>query len=320
MGKPRPPGNEDVHEAVVVVIRLNAKETAELAGNARLLGTIGEGSVSLIAIKQHALGRVERRDGEVEETVVVKVFHHRASGLIEPVDSGPRADVAKLPDVEFRLHPMIKRDQILGVDLLWIFSEGHVSNIQEPANFQIVGEFLEVFREVLDCDLRPLGNEMPRGGGDRQNARTLAATHHAILGLAAPQAGDPFKVDQGVKPRLGQLGLRLRQRACFLKNLVRLGRFPLGVMKHRLCEQKRDFLIGRWILLRDLLVNPLIREPAGFIPALGEVFERCLGVPSGKLGEKGEVAARVHASTRAKSRPSRRLLGSRSRRARFWRW
>ena len=64
------------------------------------------------------LGRIEGRDGEIEQAVVVEILHDRAAGHVEAIDPDQVADVAELADVELGLEEMIERDQEPGIDLL----------------------------------------------------------------------------------------------------------------------------------------------------------------------------------------------------------
>ena len=50
------------------------------------------------------------------------------------------ADVAELADVEFRLEEMIERDQEPRVDLVGIFAQGHVGEVEQPADGEVVGK------------------------------------------------------------------------------------------------------------------------------------------------------------------------------------
>ena len=140
MGKPGPARDEDVHAAVVVVVGLVADQPAELVGHAGRLGPVLEGAIPLVAVDAMRLGRVERGDGQVEQAVVVEVLHDRAAGLVEAVDPHQVPDVAELADVELGVAEAIQRDQEPRIDLVGIFAQGHVGQVEQPADLEVVGE------------------------------------------------------------------------------------------------------------------------------------------------------------------------------------
>ena len=75
-----------------------------------------------------------------------------------------------------------------GSTLLGILAQGHVGQVEQPADLEVVGELLEVLGEMPDRQPRAGGIGVDGGRGDRQDARALAAAHDAIVVLAAAQA------------------------------------------------------------------------------------------------------------------------------------
>ena len=62
----------------------------------------------------------------------------------------PVADVPELADIEIRIVVVIQGDQVLGIDFMRIFSQGHVGHVEQPADLEIVRKLVEIFREMLD--------------------------------------------------------------------------------------------------------------------------------------------------------------------------
>ena len=79
----------------------------------RRLGALLERAVARVAVEGHGLDGIEGRDRQIEQAVIVEVFHHRPAGHVEPVDLGLVADVPKLADVELGFEVLIERDQYL---------------------------------------------------------------------------------------------------------------------------------------------------------------------------------------------------------------
>ena len=69
------------------------------------------------------------------------------------------ADVAELANVELGVKEPIEVEPEPSVDLARIFAQSHVSNVQQPADLEVVGIGGEVLGEVLD--------RQPRAGGVR---------------------------------------------------------------------------------------------------------------------------------------------------------
>ncbi len=186
--KPRPPGNEEVQAAVVVVIGLIADQAAELACDPGPLALVLERSISSVAVVRHRLRWIDRRDGQVEQAIAVEVVHDRPTGLIEPVHSHDRANVAKLADVKFRAKKTVKYEPVARIDPLRIFAQRHVGQVQEPLDSQIVGKSRKIFGEVLDRPPRAGRVSMNGCRQNRKNARALTPAHDAIVIFAAPYA------------------------------------------------------------------------------------------------------------------------------------
>ena len=98
--QPRAARDEQVEAAVVVVIGLVADQAAELAGHAGRLTAVLERPISPVVVERHRLGRVHRRDRQVEPAIAVEVVHDRAAGLVEAIHARIGPDIPEPADVE----------------------------------------------------------------------------------------------------------------------------------------------------------------------------------------------------------------------------
>ena len=67
------------------------------------------------------------------------------------------ADVAEPADVEFGVEEPVEVQPEPGIDLVGVFAQGHVGQVQEPADLQVVGKLLEVLGEMPIASREPLG-------------------------------------------------------------------------------------------------------------------------------------------------------------------
>ena len=98
--KPGAPRDEEIHAAVVVVVGLDAGLASELVRQPGRLGAVLEGAVARVAVEGHVLGGVKSGHREIEQSVVVEIFHDRTAGHVEAIDAHEVADVSELADVE----------------------------------------------------------------------------------------------------------------------------------------------------------------------------------------------------------------------------
>ena len=193
--------------AVVVEVGLDAPSPPSCPSRPGLLGHVLERPVAAVAVEHHRHRVVPGREQDVEQAVVVEVVQDGPARLVEAVDADGCADVAEPADVELRLRPGVEPDQEPRIDLVRVFAERHVRDVQQPADLEVVGEDVEVLGEVLDRQPRALRHGVEGGRRDREDAGALAAAHDAVLGLAAAERGHALVVDDGVEPVLR--GLRL---------------------------------------------------------------------------------------------------------------
>ena len=60
------------------------------------------------------------------------------------------ADIAELADVELGVEEMVQVEPVPGIDLVRILAEGHVCDVEQLLNFQVVGVLFEILGKVLD--------------------------------------------------------------------------------------------------------------------------------------------------------------------------
>ena len=88
----------------------------------------------------------------------------------------------------------IQRDQEPRIDLVGIFAQGHVGQVEQPADLEVVGELLEILGEMLDRQPRAGRVGVDGGRRDGQDARAFPPAQDAILVLAAAQGRHALKV------------------------------------------------------------------------------------------------------------------------------
>ena len=218
---------------------------------------------------------IERGDGEVEQAVVVEILHDRAAGLVEAVDPDQVADVAELADVELGLEESIQRDQEPGIDLVRIFAQGHVGQVEQPADLEVVGELLEVLGEMPDRQPGALGIGVDGGRRDRQDARALAPALDAVLVLAAPQGGHPLEVDDGVAPerRPGRDRSSIQDRVCS-SDSAGPAWLPFVVEQRSFHEERHDLLFIGPLLPGHVLVEPIDDSVSRSLEGVADLLER----------------------------------------------
>src|SRR5206468_1947590 len=132
--RPCPAADENVKVAVVVIVGLDAVQPAELLAQARLVGDILEGAVSLVAVENNRLRRIPGTGDEIEVAVVIEVVHDRAAAAVEAIDPDEVANIAELADVELAVEETGEGNQVAWIDLMGVLAEGHVRQVEQPAN------------------------------------------------------------------------------------------------------------------------------------------------------------------------------------------
>src|SRR5580658_1792941 len=100
LGKfPRATQDEDVETSVIVIIRLDEVQAAELIGKAGLRGVIGKGSIAIIVEIMHGGALAEIGGDDVEQTMAFKVVDDEAARHRVKVDAGGGSNVDEAADV-----------------------------------------------------------------------------------------------------------------------------------------------------------------------------------------------------------------------------
>ena len=89
-------------------------------------------------VVSHGQRRIEGRRGQIEQAVVIKVFHDRPSGHVESVDLDQVSNVPEFPDVELGSEKRFDRNPVPRIDFLGVFTQRHVGHVQQPADILIV--------------------------------------------------------------------------------------------------------------------------------------------------------------------------------------
>ena len=91
--------DEDVETAVIVVIRLDEVQAAELVGKAGLCGAIGESSVAVVVEIMHRRALPVIGGDDVEQAVAFEIVDDEAAGHGVEVDAGGGSDVDEAADI-----------------------------------------------------------------------------------------------------------------------------------------------------------------------------------------------------------------------------
>ncbi len=293
MAKPGPARNEDVHSAVIIVVGLVADQPAKLIGDSGLLGTVVKRRIALVAVVSHWRTGVERAHHDVEQAVIVEVFHDRSAGLVETIHAGEVAHVAELANIEFRIEEARDIEPEPRIYLIWVLAERHVCEIQQPADLEIVGELAEVFREMLDCEPRAGGIGVHGRGGYRQDAGTFAAAHDAVVVFTTPQGRYTLAINHRCQHGPRQPLVATDERAEVFKYLIALFGLAFVVEQGRFQQQ-----VGHAILIfvggvGEAFVDIGDRAVAGTAPDLADFLESCLWLPCRQERRKDQETTRI---------------------------
>ena len=203
------------------------------------------------------------------------------------------ADVAELADVELRLAEAIQRDQVPGIDLAGMLAEGHVGQVEQPADLEVVGKLLEVLGEMPDRQARALGVGVHGGGGDGQDARALAPAMDAVLVLAAAQGGHSLEVNDAEMPWPVQRRPILDPGSHLLQELVGPVWLRFIVETRGLHEERDDRLLSGSLFLGQALVDPVDEQMARSPERVADLLEGGRGMPGPERGEDRAEAAGI---------------------------
>ena len=126
--------DEDVEPAVAVVVAEGGHGAGvrhiEAVGVRHLL----ERAVALVDVEE--VRRVEPADIDVQETVIVEVVHDHAAGISICGETSGGSDIQETSQVLFRRKDRGRNQKLFG-NLGWIFTRGHVGQIQQPLQLRI---------------------------------------------------------------------------------------------------------------------------------------------------------------------------------------
>ena len=97
-------------------------------------------------------------------------------------------DLAESTDVEFRVEESVQVQAEAGIDLVRVFAERHVGQVEQPSDFQVLGELLEVLGEMADRQSGAGRVGVDGRGGDGQEA---GAVSEAMRQFSFSRAASP---------------------------------------------------------------------------------------------------------------------------------
>ncbi len=189
------------------------------------------------------------------------------------------ADVAEPADVELRAGEAREVQPVSGIDLVGVFAQGHMGQVQEPADLEVVGELAEVFGEMADRQPRAVGIGVHGRGGDGQDAGAVAPAHQAVVVLPPPQSRHPLEVDHRGQELARQPLILLDERPQSLQDPVRLLGLTFIIQQVGLHVQQRDLVLASQFGIAQPAVGVLDAAIAQAVPPPGDLRQRGLRLP-----------------------------------------
>ena len=115
-----------------------------------------------------------------------------------------------------------------------------MSQVEQPADLEVVGELLQVLGEMLDRQARARRVGVNGGRCDGQDARAFPPAHDAIVVLTTTQRSDPLEVDDREEVFPPQTVIPLDQRPYFLEDFVAPVRLAFALEHHGFHDRLRD--------------------------------------------------------------------------------
>ena len=171
-----------------------------------------------------------------------------------------------------------------------------MSQVEQPADLQVVGELLEILGEVLDRQAGTAGIGVDGRGRDGKDAGAFSPTHDAIVVLAQAQGIHALEVNHTSQRAGCKLVLTLDDRSQLLQDLGGPSGLAFVIQQRRLQEQKRDRRRWRTLGDSDSAIDDLDASIARAAPRLADFFQR-----------RGRVRGLHHLGKCAKSAGIQRL-------------
>ena len=172
-----------VEPAIVVVVRRIHLQPAEQPDQARLRRTFHKRAVAVVVVEPKLPVQPPGRSHDVEQSVVVEVVACDPSGEVEEIQAGFGRHVGKAGHGVLGGERVRRDEPVLG-DLVRVFAQGHVGDVEQPQGARVGGVFPEDLREDLDGAARSAANMVPRRLGKREQAGLGMRLADAILLLA----------------------------------------------------------------------------------------------------------------------------------------
>jgi len=205
VGEPGAAEDEDIDEAVVVVVGLDQVEPAGEAEEAGFGGALGEGGVAVVDEEPELAGGTPGGGEDVEEAVVVEVVENDAAGEFIDIDAEGGGDVGEAFDVVVGFEGLWWNEPA-GGDFVGILAEGHVGDVEEPAGAEIAGEFFEERSELGDGGPGAGGELVDAAATNGEEAGVAVVVEEAVFLFADAEVGDGLEgLDAGEEVR-GKVG------------------------------------------------------------------------------------------------------------------
>ncbi len=142
---------DQVESPVVVEIGLRGVDGQGLPGEAGRSGAVLERAVAAIDEERGPPVGLERGGEDIGSIVAGEVVEHAPAGHVRPALVEPDLGRDVLEPAHIQPRPEgFERDQPVRGDLLGVFAERHVSEVQQPSDTQVIRALAEIGREMVD--------------------------------------------------------------------------------------------------------------------------------------------------------------------------
>ena len=163
---------------------------AQLVGETGFSGLVGESPVSVVMEKVHRLAGIVARGNNVEPAVILEIVDDHAGSHRKQIQPCLGSHIGEASDA-FAGSERRQRQQVFGRNAGGVFPERHISQVQQPFHFQIVGLPVEIFREILNGFRRAGGLRVTEIRTNGKYAPLTRMAINVVVHLGFVQVTDP---------------------------------------------------------------------------------------------------------------------------------
>ena len=288
-----------------------------LAHQAGFAGAFGKGAVPIVMEIAKLAVEVPGRNHDVIKSIVVEIIDDDAAGQIVCIKPEPVADIPKPGQLVFR-GEHLRRDEKLRRDFVWIFTQGHGGEVEQPASSEVVWKFRQLLVKQRDGTARTAGQQVVSLGFQWKQARIGVMRRQAVflltqshkgnslihpqfhggagVDLAAISGHKPLQVGKRVKGLIRPTGSGLLNTKLELQSEPVISRLSVG---HLAFQERDEAIAHKGHRLRFCIVTELgkqLRHPPSArrrIPRRQDRVSR-LGRLANRVERDGSLAGVTH--------------------------